>query len=66
MFVVNPILNWCMITKVTFQLHAPDEVALKVSSLDSFALFTGSLFKVISIDNKEKLRSVCSVQFVME
>ena len=41
------ILSCCMITKVTLQLRAPaDEVAWKFSSLDSFALFTRSLFKV--------------------
>ena len=43
-----------MITKVTFQLRAPDKVALKVKSLNSFALFTRSVL-FISIDNKQKL-----------
>ena len=47
-----------MITKVTLQLRAPDEVALKVSSLNSLALFTRSLFKVIPNDNEQNLGSI--------
>ena len=48
-----------MITKVTLQLLAPDEVALEVSSLNSFAPFTVSLFKVVLIDDELKLDSIC-------
>ena len=50
-----------MITKVTLQLRAPYEVAFKVSSLNSFTLFTRSLFKVNCIDNEQKLGSICFV-----
>ena len=48
-----------MITKC--QLYALDEVAWKASSLNSYALFTRSLFKVISINKEQNLGSIYSV-----